>query len=282
MSYGCATSSLAWSTCGRAPLDAALLIVGFSDGTARAFRLLCGHRKAAVGGSNSDVDAFTLPNKTHFLHVATFTNPSRHEPVAFVAGRSCTDGSAAVTLLGIMGGRSVFSTAMPSINELQPWHHRHLPQDFSYPSAMLWPNFGRTIIVADCESSSVEEIDCLTGQYAPQLTAAPAVFYSPLCFSFFTGHPRQTIFTLADQQWPMDIAYSHLDFFGAKHERTSLFVAGSDGGIYLAPLHVCATNRSATLRAKWSEILLRSQSLKFEALGTKRNDKRDAIPQATY
>lgn len=38
----------------------------------------------------------------------------------------------------------------------------------------------------------------------------------------------------------MDIAYSDADYFGTKEDRAALFVAGSDGGIYLAPLFVCA------------------------------------------
>jgi hypothetical protein len=43
---------------------------------------------------------------------------------------------------------------------------------------------------------------------------------------------------MPDHEWPLDIAHSQTDFFGANQSRESLFVAGSDGGVYLAPIRV--------------------------------------------
>jgi hypothetical protein len=184
------------------------------------------------GKSGSGVSAFALPSNAHFLHAATFINPSRHEAVAFVAARPTTDGSAAALLLGRFGGRSMFSTAMPCMKDLQPLHHRASAQEILYPSAMLWPNLGRTILVSDCEASSVDEIDALTGESALQQRLQPALT------SFLAGHPRRSVFALPDKCWPIDIAHSDKDFFAAKDARATLVVAGSDGGVYIAPLLV--------------------------------------------
>jgi len=144
-----------------------MLIAGFSDGTAKAFRLLSAHGTDAARDSSSK-NAFRVPDNTHFLHAATFINPASQEAVAFVAARPTTDGCAAVLLIGNNGGRSLFSTSAPSI-DLQPWHHRQLPQDYLYPSAMLWPLASKTIITSDSGSCSVEEMDVLTGKSALQL-----------------------------------------------------------------------------------------------------------------
>jgi hypothetical protein len=244
LSFAAACSSVTWVMSGPQHCHRPTLIAGFLDGAARAFRLLSDLSEAGAAAdsdkSSSGVSTFALPDTTHFLQVATFVNPSRHEAVAFVAGRAATDGSAAALLLGCMGGRSVFSTAMSCMNDLQSCHHRGLPQEVLYPSAMLWPNLGRTILVSDCESSSVDEIDALTGDCASQQLLQPAV--TPA----LTGHPRRSVFVLPDQCWPTDIAHCDTDFFAAKDARAALVVAGSDGGVYIAPLTVRAKRPLAT------------------------------------
>jgi hypothetical protein len=119
-----------------------------------------------------------VPDGAHFAHTATFINPSRQEAVAFVAARPTSDGSAAVMALGIMGGRSLFSTATTCMTDLQSWFHRQSPQDFFYPSALLWPESTRTLLISDCEFCSVEEIDALTGEL---LMSAAHPIYIILC-----------------------------------------------------------------------------------------------------
>jgi hypothetical protein len=207
-----------------------MLIAGFSDGTAKAFRLLSAHgTDAACDRSSSGKNAFGVPDNTHFLHAATFTNPASQEAVAFVAARPTTDGCAAVLLIGNNGGRSLFSTSAPSI-DLQPWHQRQLPQDYLYPSAMLWPMASKTIITSDSGSCSVEEMDVLTGESALQLRTQCSIF-----IPHRPSPPR--LFTVPNQQWPMDLAFSPAKFFS---DRLSLTVACSDGAVYLIPFKVLA------------------------------------------
>jgi hypothetical protein len=154
--------------CGQGPCKGALLIAGFFDGVARAFRLLSAHCKDSARDSTSCGNhAFAVPDNTHFLHAATFVNPSVQEGLAFIGAHPTTDGSAAVLLLGNMGGRSLFSTSAP-LNDLQPWHYRQQNQDYYYLSAMLWPRANKTMIVSDCSSCSVDEIHVLAGEGAAQ------------------------------------------------------------------------------------------------------------------
>ncbi len=236
ISFDAVCTCVTWSMCGKGPCEAALLIAGFFDGTAKSFRLSNTHREHVKDASNSSVvSALAVPDDAHFAHTATFINPSRQEAVAFVAARPTSDGSAAVMALGIMGGRSLFSTATTCMTDLQSWFHRQSPQDFLYPSALLWPDSTRTLLISDCEFCSVEEIDALTGEYSFR---RHTLFHAHL-FPLFTGHPRQSIFSMPNHHWPMDMAYSDADYFGTKEDRAALFVAGSDGGIYLAPLFVC-------------------------------------------
>jgi hypothetical protein len=161
--------------CGQEPCQRPLLVAGYFDGTARSFCLLLeGTGKDAVHDTNkhstrSGGSAVSLPSNAFFVQVATFINPSSQEAVAFVAARPATDGSVVVLLLGSMGGRSMFSTSSPHTYDLQPLHSRQLPQDYFYPTAMLWPDaLCRTVLISDCESGCVEEVDALTGKFASQ------------------------------------------------------------------------------------------------------------------
>jgi hypothetical protein len=124
-------------------------------------RLLSTHK--ADADNHKSRSAFAAPDNTLFMLVAHFVNCSRREPVAFVAARPTTDGSVAVMLLGRLGGRSLHSTSMHYINDLQPWFDRQSPHDNYFLCAMLWPQMNKTMLVAVCDTCSVDEIDALTG-----------------------------------------------------------------------------------------------------------------------
>jgi hypothetical protein len=189
VSFDSTCTSVAWSKCGQGPLEGVLLVAGYSDGSGRVFRLLSTHK--ADADNQKSRSAFAVPDNTRFMHVAHFFNCSRHEPIAFVAARPTTDGSVAVMLLGKMGGRSLHSTSMHYINDLQPWFDRQLPQDFFFVSAMLWPQMSKTMFVSDCDTFSVDEIDALTGDppalrlvccFKPifiRLQGTPAILFLP-------------------------------------------------------------------------------------------------------
>jgi hypothetical protein len=229
-------------------VERAVLLAGFSDGAIRTFSLLCSLcddssdvRNNNNNGGVSLINSLALPSSTYFLHAATFLHPFRHEPIAFTAARRTSDGSVVVAALGFMGTRSLFCSSLPQLHELQPVHVGQTLQDNLYPSAMMWPYFtGKVMLVADCESSSVEEIDAFTGERAGFKCAVLILVFNLFSRSLFAGHPRHTVFSLPDKQWPVDIALSPIDFFRTPEPRLSLVVAGSDGGVYLAPLFVSA------------------------------------------
>jgi hypothetical protein len=168
-----------------------LLVAGFPDGTARAFCLLSdGNEDANSSERRNCARALGPLENAHFLHAATFVNPTRQEAAAFAAAACTTDGSAVVLLLGSMGGRSMFSTSMTHLNDLQPIHNRQGQQDCMFPSAMLWPlELGRTMLVADCESRSVDEIDVLTGEPARAAQNRDCPFFPNASWPMFQATP---------------------------------------------------------------------------------------------